>query len=138
MMDMGHWKRARQLVDLRLRANPNDAFALYLWSKVQSSFNQPDNAVASAERAVALEPHNPDYLAQLAEMHARMADRASVIKQVNYVRLMKKEVDAALALNPKHVDALLVEIMFLYRAPLVAGGDRKRARILAQDLTRID
>jgi hypothetical protein len=41
LMDSGHWKRARTLVDARLRANPNDAIALYLASKVAASFRRP-------------------------------------------------------------------------------------------------
>ncbi len=137
-MEDGHWKRARQLVDVRLRANPSDAFALYLSSKVSASFGNLEKGLASAERSVALEGHNPDYLAQLAEMHARLADRVSIIKQVSFVRQFKKEVESALSANPKHVDAMLVEIMFLSKAPMLAGGDRRRAHALAQELARID
>ena len=138
LTNAGHWKRARQIVEARLKANPRDAFALYMSSKVNASFGNLDKALDQAQKSVALESRNPDYLAQLAEMHVRLADRSSVVKQVLYVRLFKKEVDAALALNPRHVDALLVDAMFLSRAPVIAGGDRKRARALAQQLTGFD
>ena len=138
LMKAGHWKRARQLVEARLNANPRDAFALYLSSKVYASFGNLEKALDQAQKAVAMESRNPDFLSQAAEVHVRMADHVSVVKQVIYVRQFKKEVEAALAINPRHVDTLLVEIMFLARAPLLAGGDKKRANVLAQQLTQID
>ena len=138
LMDAGHWKRARQMVEARLNANPRDAFALYLSSKVQASFGNLEKALDQAQKAVAMESKNADFLSQSAEIHVRLADRVSVVKQVIYVRQFKKEVEAALAINPRHVDTLLVDIMFLARAPMVAGGDKKRAHVLAQQLTEID
>ena len=66
MMEAGHWKRVRALADDRLRANPNDAFALYLSSKVAASFGDLEKGLSRTQRAVSLDPHNPDYLAQLA------------------------------------------------------------------------
>lgn len=137
MMDDGHWKHVRQIVDARLRSEPNSARWLYLSSKVWASFGNLDRALATAERAVEAGPRNPDYLSQLAEIHARLADHVSVIKQVMYVRAFKKEVETALAVEPKHVDTLLVDIMFLSKAPMVAGGDRKRAHALARELAQV-
>jgi tetratricopeptide (TPR) repeat protein len=138
IMEAGHWKRVRALADDRLRADPNDAFALYLSSKVAASFGDLEKGLSRAQRAVSLDPHNADYLAQLAEMHARLADHVSVVKQVLYVRALHKEIDAALAADPKNLYAHLVEIMFLSKAPMVAGGDRKRAHALAEELTRFN
>lgn len=125
-------------MNARLHANPKDAFALYLSSKVWASFGNLDKGLECAEEAVALEPHSPDFLSQLAEMHVRLADRVSVLKQINFVRKFRKEVDTALSLDPRHVDTFLVNIMFLSRAPMVAGGDKKRANAMAQQLVQID
>lgn len=135
-MEDGHWKRARQAVDAGLRTNPNDSRLLYLSSKVWASFGNLEKALSCAERAVSAEPRNPDFLSQLAEIHARLADRVSVIKQVTYVHAFKKEVETALSVDPKHVDTMLVDIMFLSKAPMVAGGDRKRAHALAREMAQ--
>lgn len=137
LMDAGHWKSVRQIVDAGLKTNPNDPRLLYYSSKVLASFDQLEKALAVAERAVSADPRNPDYLAQSAEIHARLADRVSLVKQVSYVRSLKKELETALAVKPGHLDAMLVQIMFLSKAPMLAGGDRKRAHALANDLTRI-
>jgi tetratricopeptide (TPR) repeat protein len=137
LIEAGHWKRARQALDVRLRQNPNDAYALYLRSKVAASFGDLDEAQRLAERAVALEGHSADFLGQAAEIYARQADRASIVKQVLYLRKYKHALEAALAINPRHVDTMLVDIMFLWRAPAFAGGDKTRARERADQLARI-
>ena len=121
-----------------LRTNPKDPKGLYYASKVQASFGNLDKALALAEEAVSKEARNPDFLAQLAEIHARLAGQVSLMKQVSFVRQFKHEIETALAVNPKHVDAMLVDIMFLSKAPLLAGGDRRRAHSLAEDLVKTD
>jgi tetratricopeptide (TPR) repeat protein len=137
-MDEGHWKRARQAVDVLLRANPNDAATLCFASKVQASFGNLEKALAYAERAASIDSRNPVFLAQLAEIHGRLAGQVSLIKQVSYVRQLKKEVETAFSINSRHLDTMLVDIMFLSKAPLLAGGDRKRAHFLAEELVKVD
>src|ERR1041385_4738121 len=77
LIDAGHYKRARSLIEVRLRENPNDAYARYVESKVKQGFGDLPGAITSAERAVALEPHNADFHGQLAEVYAYTADESS-------------------------------------------------------------
>lgn len=121
-----------------MRQNPNDAHALYLASKIAEGFGDYQRAIQMGERSVSLDGHNPDYLSALAQAHARMADQSSFLRGIVYVRKLRKEIDAALAINPRHVDTLLVEMMYLWKAPTVAGGDRKKARTIAEQLERVD
>jgi tetratricopeptide (TPR) repeat protein len=138
LIDGGHYKRARALVAARLRDNPADAYAYFLQSKVKGAFGDVAGAIAAAERAVALEPHNADFHGQLAEAYAYMAERSSWIKGIAYVRMMKKEIAAALALRPHHTDTLLVQMMFSWKAPALAGGDRKKAPAVAAEIVQND
>lgn len=137
-MEAGHYKRARALVEARLHAYPNDAYALYLQSKIRQSFGDLPGAIAAAQSAVALEPPNADFHAQLAEVYAYTADEASWLRGINFVRLMKHEISAALALDPKHTDTLLVSMMFSLRAPRLAGGDKKKALVVANEIIQND
>lgn len=133
-MEAGHWKKLRQLTDDKLKADPNDGQA-HLWlSKIKSSFGDHYGALAEAERAVALEPRNHGAHAQLAEASAFLADRTSAIAALGYVRRMKREIDASLALDPNSLDALLVQMMFSWKAPGIAGGDKKKALRIADQL----
>src|ERR1700737_3274141 len=92
LMDAEHWKRARTLVEQRLRTNPSEARANYLMSRVKVAFGDPEAGLYPAERAVAAEFKNVDYHAQLAQVYALLAQRVSVIKQVIYLRRFKREI----------------------------------------------
>ncbi|HEY6391632.1 MAG TPA: hypothetical protein VIX89_10165 [Bryobacteraceae bacterium] len=138
LMEAGHYKRARAVVAARLRANPKDSYALFLDSKIKQSFGDFPGAIASAERAVALEPHNANYHAQLAEVYAFSADQSSWLRGMNLVHLMKREIAASLAIAPKHTDTLLVSMMFCLRAPKFVGGDKRRARAIAGEIVQSD
>ena len=134
MMEAGHWKRLRQLTDEKLKANPNDPQARLWMSKIKSSFNDHFGALAEAERAVALDQNNPGAHAQLAEASAYLADRTGGLSALSHVRRMRKSLDASLALNPRNLDALLVQMMFSWKAPGIAGGDKKKAFRIADQL----
>jgi tetratricopeptide (TPR) repeat protein len=137
MLDAGHFKRLRQIMDDRLKANPNDGTAHMWLSKIKASFDDASGALLSAERAVALEPGNAVAHAQLAEALAGLASRSGPLTALGYVRRMKKEIAAAQAIHPDGLDALLVQMMFSWQAPVIAGGDRKRAMQIARRLVEI-
>ncbi len=138
LIEAGHWKRARQIVEARLHQNPNDAQALYLASKVAEGFGDFQRAIQMGERSVSLNARNSDYLGALAQAYAQMADQSSFLRGIVYVRKLRKQIEVSLTLNPRHVDTLLVQMMYLWKAPIVAGGDRKKARSVSEQLERID
>jgi tetratricopeptide (TPR) repeat protein len=138
LVDTNHYKRARTLVEARLRQDPNDPHALYLSSKIQEALGNLHGAMVLAEKSVQLEPRNASYHAQLAECYAYTADRSTWVKGIGFVHLMKKELAAALAIHPHDSDALLVAMMFAFHAPALAGGDRKKAHDLADEIVRYD
>jgi len=138
LVDANHYKRARVLVEARLRENPNDAHALYLASKIQEALGNLHGAMALAEKSVEIDPRQVSYHAQLAECYAYTADRSTWVKGIAYVHLMKKEIAAALAIHPHDSDTLLVAMMFAFHAPTLAGGDHKRAHELADEIVRYD
>ena len=138
LVDGNHYKRARVLVEARLRENPNDAHLLYLSSKIQEALGNLRGALALAEKSVEIDPQNASYHAQLAECYAYTADKSTWIKGVAYVHSMKKEIAAALEIHPHDSDALLVEMMFAFHAPAIAGGDRKKAHEIADEIVRND
>ncbi|MBI5086591.1 MAG: tetratricopeptide repeat protein [Acidobacteria bacterium] len=137
LIEAGHWKRARAQTEARLRANPNDAQAHAWLSKIRGGFGDLEGSIEAAERAVALNPSSAANHAQLAEACAMMADKAHVWKSITNVRRMKKEVAAALALDSRHIDALLVDMMFSWKAPAIAGGDKALANRLADRILGI-
>jgi tetratricopeptide (TPR) repeat protein len=134
LMEAGHWKQIVRIASDRLRSNPNDAQAHCWLAKTRLSYNDPEGAVVEAEKAVAIDKSNPAYHAQLGEAYAMMADKSSALKAAVFVHRMNRELDVALALNPHQVDALLVQMMFCWKAPLLAGGNRQRSLSIADNI----
>lgn len=127
LADHGHWKRLKAQVEPRAAANPNDAEAQWLLSRVRMAFKDPDGALAPAEKAAALDPKSAEYRYQVAQVVGEQASSASVFKQMGLAKRFKREVEAALALNPKHTGSMMALMEYFNRAPGIVGGDKKRA-----------
>ena len=136
LIDGDHWKRARVLAQSQLSQNPKDPAALTFMSIIEESFNRWDTAKSYAEQAVAADSTYADAHAQLARVNAELAETAAVWKQVNFVRIMKRELDACYKLDPVNLDALLTDMMFTFKAPTIVGGSRSRAHELAKKILR--
>src|SRR5215213_448704 len=78
LAEHGHWKRLKALIEPRAAANPNDAEAQWLLSRVRMAFKDVDGALAPAEKAAALDPKNVDYRWQVAQVVGEQASSASV------------------------------------------------------------
>jgi tetratricopeptide (TPR) repeat protein len=127
LAEHGHWKRLKALIEPRAAANPNDAEAQWLLSRVRMAFKDVDGALAPAEKAAALDPKNADYRWQVAQVVGEMASSASIFKQMGLAKRYKREVETALALNPKHTASMTGLMEYFNRAPGIVGGDKKKA-----------
>lgn len=137
LIEGAHWKKAKALVEARIKANPNDPSALYDLLRVDLAFDDLEQAEHAGERAVELNGADADYHAQLATVYATAAEHASVLKQVVLVHKMRHEMEAALAIDSKNVNALLVEASFDWQAPVLIGGSREKALAVVDRLRLI-
>src|SRR3954471_20236961 len=117
LIEEGHWKRARAIVEARFAANPKDPETLYLMSWIKQGLGDPAAAEQLAEKAVAADPKVAKYHFRLAEAVGEQAGKAGKLKQIGLGRRFKKEIDATLALDPKHIPALRYLMMFELQAP---------------------
>ncbi len=127
LIEANHWKRARAAVFVRLRTAPNDAEANYQLSKIDENTNDLEGAALAADTAVKVDPSKAAYHAQAAEVSALLAEKATLLKQVAHIHKMHKELEAAFTIDPKNIDALLVQAGFEWKAPAVVGGGRQKA-----------
>lgn len=134
----GHWKRARTLVERRLREAPQDPNAIFLSSMIRNAFGDHVSPQSLAEMAVRLDGSVARYHRQLAEVQGVMAQHAGVLRQVLLARLFRKEIDIALKLDPRDVQALRDLMEFYLLAPGIAGGDTRKAEAIAQRIAAID
>jgi tetratricopeptide (TPR) repeat protein len=138
LVEAGHFKRAQAIVEPRFQANANDAEAAYLLSRVKEAFEDLDSALTLAQKLVELDDRNARYHLQLANVYGEMAQKAGVFKQMGLARKYKSEAERAASLDSKFVEARMGLIEFYLEAPGIAGGDKKRARELADDIARSD
>jgi tetratricopeptide (TPR) repeat protein len=137
LVDAGHWKRARAIVEPRLAANPRDAQAACLLSRIKVAFGDLDGALKSAQQAVALEDGNSTYHFQLAEVYGEMAASASMFAAGGLAKKFKGELDASLARDPNNLEALDALMQYSFQAPGIMGGDKGKARAIAEKLVQL-
>jgi tetratricopeptide (TPR) repeat protein len=135
LIDAGQFKRLRALVASR---NPNEPETLYLTSAVKQMWGDLDGAEDLAEKAVARDPGNARYHFRLADVLGEKAGKASVLHQFGLARRFKKEAERAIELDGGQVAALKAMMEFHLQAPSVIGGDKTRARAIADQLMKID
>jgi len=137
LVEAGHWKRARAIVEPRLAANPRDAQAACLLSRIKLAFGDLDGALKSAQQAVALEDRNSNYHFQLAEVYGEMAASASMFAAAGLAKKFKGELDASLARDPKNLEALDALMQYSFQAPGIMGGDKGKAHAIAEKLVQL-
>src|SRR5262245_23092128 len=138
LIDGGHWKQARAALEPRVKANPSDAEAAALLARVKQTYGDLDAALPLAESAVRLDPKNADYHWTLAWIVGQQAQKASIFRQLGLAKRFRHEAEAAIALDPKHIDARLGLISFYVQAPGIAGGDKTKAEQVAADVAKVD
>jgi len=138
LAERNHWKRLKALVEPRVAANPSDAEAQWLLSRVRLAYHDADGALAHAEKSVALAPKNADYQWQLAQVVGELASNASVFKQIGLAKRFKREAEAVLSIDAKHTGAMIGLMEFYYRAPGIVGGDKKKAEAIPDQIMAIN
>jgi Tfp pilus assembly protein PilF len=138
LIDAGHWKRARTLVETRLREAPADALSQFLLSQIRGAFGDRSTPLALAEKAVALDGRTAKYHRQLAEVLVVTAQHAGAFRQLLLARRFRGEIDAALSSDPRDLQALRDLLEFYLLAPGLIGGDPGRAVGVAARIGGID
>ena len=138
LVKANHWKRARAILEPRVKENPDDSRAHYLLARVKMTFNELDSALPLARHAVDLDGRNSSYHFELGKVYGEMAARASFISAGALAVKFRKEVEIAIALDSRNVDALDAMMQFKYQAPSIMGGSRDEADLLADKIAALN
>ena len=127
LYDHGFLRKAATECEQRLATNAKDAEAGALLARIRAEQGDTDAALKLANAAVAADPKSADAQYALAEYYGREARDASVFRQAGLAGKMKKASEAALAIDPNHIDALEISSDFYRFAPGIMGGDKKKS-----------
>ncbi|MEI9971831.1 MAG: hypothetical protein WDO73_07120, partial [Ignavibacteriota bacterium] len=106
--------------------------------KYINAFGDHDSPLSLAEKAVALDGAVAKYHRQVAEVTGVMAQHAGVFQQFLLARRFRREIDTALSLDGRDVQALRDLMEFYLLAPGIVGGDKEKAKALAARIADID
>lgn len=138
LVDDGHFKQARALLDRQLQANPNNAELNWLMARIHRAFGDLPGAINYAQKAVQLAPSKADYHLTLAELQGRVAEQSNMLKQAMLARNIHKELETAFQLEPSNVDARWGLLQYYWRAPSFMGGDKAKAREMATEIGKLN
>lgn len=138
LMERQHWRSARTLLESESAAHPDDPATLSALADVRAQFGDVAEAEKLARRAVALAPRDAQAHETLASVLGRQAQKAGMFKAMHIVGEFRKQAEAAIALDPARVESRDMLMQFYLQAPGIAGGDKKKARIMADEIARID
>jgi tetratricopeptide (TPR) repeat protein len=134
----GHWKEARTMVEARIREAPNDPLAAFLLSQIRNAFGEHQTPLPLAEKAVALDSRVAKYHRQLAEVLGVVAQHSNTLQQVLLARRFRKEIETALTLDPKDVQAMRDLLEFHLIAPGLLGGDQRKTAAISERIAAVD
>ena len=138
LIEEGHWKQARAIVEQWIREKPNEPLANFLLSQIRNAFHDRQSPLGLAENAVRLDGGVAKYHRQLAEVIGVTAQHSGMFQQLFLARRFKKEIDTAVSQDPNDLQALRDLMEFYLLAPVIAGGDKDKARGMADRIGRMN
>jgi len=136
--EKGEYNKAIEILKSGSVREPDNG-DIQLWlTKTYLEVNQYDEAVSSAEKAVAINPKSSVYHQWLGEAYGQKADHASALTAYPLARKTQKEFQSAVDLDEKNFDAAQDLIEYDCTAPRIVGGGENKAQPLIQKLMNMD
>jgi tetratricopeptide (TPR) repeat protein len=129
---------AKAAFEARLKANGNDAAAMYYLGRIADAENRNDHAIEWFERAVKREPNSALYHFWLGSAVGEEAQQASKLRQPFLARKVKSEFERAVQLDPTMVQPRMGLVDFYSIAPGVMGGSMDKAREQAAAILQLN
>ncbi len=140
-MDKGRLVTAKKLLHQRVSENPNDAVALAYLGDIAGFEKDWDASMALCKNLVQMHPENADYSFKYGAALGMKALSISKLQSVIYISDIKKYLEKAVELNPKHVESRRVLVELYTKLPGILGGSLDKAQGFAnelEDLNKVD
>jgi len=138
LLSAGRVDEALQALNLRLKSSPNDAEAFSLMARSYYALRHWDQAIAAAQKAVALAPNNSGYHLLLGRAYAEKADRSNFMVAAGLAGKIRQEFERAVELDARNINARSDLAEFYLEAPSFMGGGKGKARQQVQAIAASD
>jgi tetratricopeptide (TPR) repeat protein len=138
LLQTGKADEALAALRARLQTNPADAEAANLMCRVYFQLERWDDSVHAGETAVHLKPDSSEYHQWLGRAYGRRVEASGPIGALFMVRKVKGEFERAVALSADNLSARADLAEFYTEAPSIMGGDKNKARQLADYVAQRD
>lgn len=130
--------KAAQLLQAAAAQNPRDAEIQLFLTKTYYESQQHDAAIATAEKAVALDPQSSIYHEWLGKVYGEKAGHTGMFSALSLAKKARKEFAKAVELDERNFSAYQALIEFDCSAPGIAGGGDDKARPEIARLAALD
>lgn len=125
-------------MEARIREAPDDPLSNFLLSQIHNAFGDFSLPLPLAEKAVSLDGHVAKFHRQLAETVGLEAQHASPFRLIFLARRFRSEIDTAISLDPRDLQARRDLMEYYLVAPGIAGGDIQKATAVSAALGELD
>jgi tetratricopeptide (TPR) repeat protein len=122
----------------RVKSNPTDAASLNLLARAYYSIERWDDAIATNQRALKLQPNSSELHSWMGRVYGEKADTVGIIGAASLARKTKSEFEKAVQLNPAASQARLDLAEYYIEAPGFMGGGMDKAQQQADATERFD
>jgi tetratricopeptide (TPR) repeat protein len=132
------YTKAVQELQAAAANNPRDGEILLLLTKSYLELQEHDAAIASAERAVAIDPQSSVYHEWLGKAYGEKASHASMFSALGLAKKTHKELETAVQLDEMNFSAGQALVEFECSAPGIVGGGEEKAKPEIEKLASLD
>jgi tetratricopeptide (TPR) repeat protein len=135
---IGDYANAVKILQAASASEPNNAEIHLLLAKSFYEMEERDQAIYSAERAVAIDPKSSIYHEWLGRAYGAKAEHCGWICALSFAKKSRKEFAAAVELDGRNFSALQALIEFDCTAPGIAGGGEDKAAKEIEKIASLD
>jgi tetratricopeptide (TPR) repeat protein len=132
MLAAGRVDEAISALHERVSSDPGDAESFNLLCRAYFTLDDWEQAENACRKAVSLEPNNSRFHLWLGRVYGEKADRANFLSAPSLAGKTRTELQRAVDLDPKDMDARLDLAEFYLSAPGIVGGGWEKARAQAK------
>jgi len=136
--ESSNYLEAVQALQAAAAKDPQNGDIQLLLTKSYLELQERDGAIASAEKAVTIDPESSVYHEWLGRAYGEKADHASMFSAIGLAKKTHREFETAVRLDERNFSARQALIEFNCSAPGIVGGGEDKAKLEIEKLQSMD